>query len=199
MYIPILDSDIYGYTGPINKNNSIFIIINTYNQSEDFYKILRIIETTVSCMILSKNIVILLFGDNNTNLSFYNKIILNITIWRSSLITKKLLLKIISINIINVNNEIINNAIYVTINKYNNLSYKTHEIINYRFRDDLKDTVFEYTLIDDLCLKLKCHDCPECNPDMIYRGLTINKRTFPFYKQYLKYKTKYNKLKNTLI
>ena len=194
MYIPGLDYNIYGYSGPINKNNSIFIIINTYqHQSKDFKKILEMIEDTAS-MSLSKNIVILLFGNNDTN----NKIRLEINQLRSFLSMKRLLLNIISINIINVNNEIINNAIYVTINKYNNLSYKTHEIINYNFINNLKEQIFEYKLNNDLCLGTKYPNL-NCNPDMIYRGITFNQKTFPFYKKYLKYKTKYNKLKHTLI
>lgn len=192
MYIPILDSNIYGYSGPIKKNNSIFIIINTY-QLKDFKKILEMIEDT-AIMSFKKNIVILLFGNNDTN----NKIKIEIKKLRFSLSMKRLLLNIISINIINVNNEIINNAIYVTINKYNNLSYKTHEIINYNFINNLKEQIFEYKLNDDLCLATKYPNF-NCNPDMIYRGITFNQKTFPFYKKYLKYKTKYNKLKHTLI
>ena len=89
-----------------------------------------------------------------------------INIWRTSLIIKGLLLNIISINIINVNDEIINNLIYVTINKYNNLSYKTHKIINYNFINNLKEQIFEYKLNDDLCLSTKYPNL-NCNPELI--------------------------------
>jgi len=189
MYIPLLDNNIIIRSIKMNKFNTIIYIVNTF----DVYIINDIITQINSILSgnINKNFAIFLFGSLDTNKQLYNQIKLFIDKCGNYLLIKNLNLIVLHFSIDEPSSEIVNNAIHVSMNKYNNLSFKTYKIINYKFPDNLKQEIFTY-IID---INNSINDKVSQEKKLIYRGLVLNKDTFRLYKKYLKYKTKYHKLK----